>query len=125
MGLGRYPDVSLKEAREKAEKARALAKSDIDPIKDRERERREALSRMFVLRDIAEDTFESRKAELKDDGTAGRWFSPLERYVLPRLEKVRVSEIDQRDIRDTLAPTLRFGWHRRSALCGQTCRLHE
>ncbi|MDA8746662.1 integrase arm-type DNA-binding domain-containing protein [Litoreibacter sp.] len=110
MGLGRYPDVSLKEAREKAEKGRALARVDVDPIKDREKKRREALSRLHVLRDIAEDAFESRKAELKDDGTAGRWFSPLELYVLPRLGKVPVSEIDQRDIRDTLAPI----WHEKA-----------
>ncbi|WP_298360547.1 site-specific integrase [uncultured Litoreibacter sp.] len=110
MGLGRYPDVSLKEARENADRGRALARAGIDPIKDRERKRREALSRLHVLKDIAEDAFESRKAELKDDGTAGRWFTPLELHVLPRLGKVPVSEIDQRDIRDTLAPI----WHEKA-----------
>ncbi len=39
-------------------------------------ERREDERNMHILRDIAEDAFESRKAELKGDGTAGRWFSP-------------------------------------------------
>ncbi len=38
---------------------------------------------------------------------AGRWFSPLELHVLPKLGKVPVAEIDQLDIRDTLAPI----WH--------------
>lgn len=75
--------------------------------KDGEKERREVLSRLHILRDIANDAFESRKAELKDDGKAGRWLSPLELYVLPRLGKMPVSEIDQRDIRDTFAPI----WH--------------
>ncbi len=107
MGLGRFPDVSLKEAREYAELQRTLVRSGIDPIKQRERDRRDAASRLHVLRDIALDAFESRKAELRDDGSAGRWFSPLELYVLPRLGKTPVSEIDQRDIRDTLAPI----WH--------------
>ena len=62
---------------------------------------------MHLLRDIATDAFESRKAELKGDGKAGRWFSPLELHVLPKLGGMPVAEIDQRDIRDTLAPI----WH--------------
>lgn len=49
----------------------------------------------------------SRKAELKGDGVSGRWFSPLRLYVLPKLGKVPVADIDQTDIRDTLAPI----WH--------------
>lgn len=50
---------------------------------------------------------ESRKAELKNDGKAGRWFTPLELHVLPKLGKVPVGELDQVDIRDTLKPI----WH--------------
>lgn len=65
---------------------------------------------MHVLNDIALDAFESRKAELKGDGKAGRWFSPLELHILPKLGKMPVSEIDQRDIRDALAPI----WHEKS-----------
>lgn len=56
--------------------------------------------------DIARDAFESRNAELKDGRKAGRWFSQLELHALPKPGKIPVSEIDQRDIRDTLA---RFG----------------
>ena len=55
----------------------------------------------------AADAFEARKAELKGDGTAGRWLSPLTLHVLPKLGKVPVTDLDQRDIRDTLAPI----WH--------------
>lgn len=107
MGLGRYPDVTLKEARSEADKWRALARQGLDPIKERERQRREAARNMHLLEDIAKDAFESRKAELKGDGTAGRWFTPLQLHILPKLGKVPVSDIDQRDIRDTLAPI----WH--------------
>src|SRR6056297_2397938 len=90
MGLGRFPDVSLKEAREGRKRA--------------------AERNAHLLRDIALDAFESRKADLKGDGTAGRWFSPLELHVLPKLGRMPVSEIDQRDIRDTLAPI----WHEKA-----------
>ncbi len=110
MGLGAYPAVSIKEAREQAEKWRAVARQGKNPIRVREQERREAERALHILSDIALDAFESRKAELKGDGKAGRWFSPLELHVLPKLGKVPVAEIDQRDIRDTLAPI----WHEKA-----------
>jgi integrase len=107
MGLGAFPDVSLADARRKADDARAIAQNGLDPIKEREKARRNAQRNMHLLNDIAVDAFEARKAELKGDGKAGRWFSPLEIHVLPRLGKMPVAEIDQIDIRDTLAPI----WH--------------
>jgi len=107
MGLGSTQDVSLKDARVAAAKWRVLAEQDVDPIKHREKERRAALRNLYLLKDVAVDAFESRKAELKGDGEAGRWFSPLRLYISPKLGKVPVAEIDQTDIRDTLAPI----WH--------------
>lgn len=107
MGLGSVVEVSLKEARESAEKWRSKVRENQDPIKERERERRDAARNLHVLSDVANDAFESRKAELKGDGVAGRWFSPLRLYVLPKLGKVPVADIDQNDIRDVLQPI----WH--------------
>ena len=110
MGLGAYPRVSLKEARLEADKWRRVSQQSKDPIKHRQAAQRDAERNMHVLNDIALDAFESRKAELKGDGKAGRWFSPLELHILPKLGKMPVSEIDQRDIRDALAPI----WHEKS-----------
>lgn len=107
MGLGSIQDVSLKDARGAAEKWRGVAAKGLDPISERERERREAEKRLHLLEDVARDAFESRKAELKGDGKAGRWFSPLETHILPKLGKKPVADIDQIDIRDTLKPI----WH--------------
>ncbi|MDK4726384.1 tyrosine-type recombinase/integrase [Rhizobium phaseoli] len=107
MGLGSIQDVSLKDARAAAEKWRGVAAKGLDPISERERERREAEKRLHLLADVAKDAFESRKAELKGDGKAGRWFSPLETHILPKLGKKPVADIDQIDIRDTLNPI----WH--------------
>jgi len=111
MGLGAYPEVSLKEARASAEHWRALVRQGLDPIKERERQRREAARNLHKLADVAMDAFESRKAELKSDGKAGRWFSPLELHILPKLGEVPVVDINQKDIRDTLAPI----WHTKAA----------
>lgn len=107
MGLGSINDVSLKDAREAAERWRGIAAKGLDPIKERERERREAEKRLHILREVAEDAYESRKAELKGDGKAGRWFSPLQLHILPKLGKTPVAEIDQTSIRDVIAPI----WH--------------
>ena len=110
MGLGGYPGVTLKAARQEAEKWRAVVRDGKDAIKEREREARQAERNANILRDVALDAFESRKAELRGDGKAGRWFSPLELHVLPKLGATPVSLIDQRDIRDTLAPI----WHEKA-----------
>lgn len=107
MGLGSLTAVTLKEARDAADRWRVLVRSEKDPIHERRKQRREALKKLHLLKDIASDAFEARKAELKGDGKAGRWFSPLELHILPKLGKTPVSEIDQVSIRDVLAPM----WH--------------
>ncbi len=112
MGLGAFPTVSLAEARRKADSARAAVREGQDPIKERERSRREAARNLHVLNDIARDCFEARKAELKGDGAAGRWFSPLAIHVLPKLGKMPIADIDQTDIRDCLKPL----WHTKASV---------
>lgn len=107
MGLGAYPGVTLAEAREQAAKWRGVAKQGIDPIKERERLAREAARVLPTLQSVFEECFEARKAQLKGDGKAGRWDTALRLHVLPKLGKVPIEEIDQRDIRDALAPI----WH--------------
>jgi integrase len=107
MGLGGYPDVGLAQARDAADQWRAVAKAGHDPVKERERERRAQRREDISLSVLTTDAFEARKAELKGDGKAGRWLSPLQIHVLPKLGRVPVNDIDQRDIRDTLAPI----WH--------------
>lgn len=107
MGLGAYPAVSLAAARKLADRWRAVAAEGRDPVKVREAEARAARREDVSLAAITADAFEARKAELKGDGKAGRWLSPLEIHVLPKLGKVPVPDLDQRDIRDTLAPI----WH--------------
>jgi integrase len=107
MGLGSVLEVSLKDAREAADRWRSVAAKDQDPIIERERDRRQSVRRLHQLSEIVADAFESRKAELKRDGKAGRWLSPLENHILPKLGRKPISDIDQIDIRDTLAPI----WH--------------
>ncbi len=110
MGLGGFPTVSLAEARKLAERWRSVAAAGRDPIKERQAEERAARREDISLAVITADAFEARKAELKGDGKAGRWLSPLNLHVLPKLGKVPVTDLDQRDIRDCLAPI----WHEKA-----------
>ena len=107
MGLGGYPEIGLAAARDLADRWRTMAKQGRDPVKEREREARAARREDISLAVLTADAFEARKAELKGDGAAGRWLSPLNVHVLPKLGRVPVTDLDQRDIRDTLAPI----WH--------------
>ncbi|MET3589741.1 hypothetical protein ABID23_000827 [Bartonella silvatica] len=107
MGLGALRDVSLKQARELATRWRAVLREGRDPIKERNKQKREAISNLHYLKDIAVDAFESRKAELKNDGKDGNWFTPLRLHILPKLGCLPVSEITQTEIRNVLAPI----WH--------------
>jgi integrase len=107
MGLGGFPALGLAEARNQAERWRNVAAAGRDPVKEREAEARAARREDISLAVLTADAFESRKVELKGDGMAGRWLSPLTLHVLPKLGRVPVTDLDQRDIRDTLAPL----WH--------------
>lgn len=107
MGLGGYPALGLADARKVGRRWRDVAAARRDPIKERAAEERAARREDIALSAITADAFEARKAELKDDGNAGRWLSPLTLHILPKLGKVPVTDLDQRDIRDTLAPI----WH--------------
>lgn len=107
MGLGSIHDVTLKVAREAAAKWCALVAEGKDPISERQRENRRTEKLCLSFEDVAKDAFQSRKAELKKDGRSGRWFSPLELHVLPKLGRRPISGIDQIEIRDTLLPI----WH--------------
>lgn len=111
MGLGGLTALSLKDAREIASEYRSLVARDIDPIEHRLAKRREASARRHLLHEVAADAFESRKAELKGDGAAGRWFSPLALHVLPRIGNLPIAAITQQDVRDALEPI----WHTKSA----------
>lgn len=104
MGLGPWPAVSLADARKEADKWRAVAASGRDPLLERERQRRAGPSTDTTLAKLTEAAFEARKAQLKGDGEAGRWLSPLKVHVLPKLGAVPVQEIDRHAVRDVLAP---------------------
>jgi len=103
VGLGGFPAVSLKEAREKAAQIRQQARAGINPIEEREAARREreaarkaaeeAQARTF--RAVAEACIQSQAPGWKDRKTAITWRNSLERWAYPVIGDTPVADIDK------------------------------
>lgn len=112
MGLGGYPAVSLREAREKASAARKQAGSGADPIAERERlavERKaqhaaaaEAEARTF--RAVALACIQAEAPGWKNRRTALLWQRSLEQWAFPTLGAVPVADVDRAAVRRAIEP---------------------
>lgn len=111
MGLGSYPVVGLADARRERDKWALVLNQGVDPISARQAEAEEARRELEkhdpTLEELTLIVFEAIKGSLKGDGVNGRWLSPLEIHVFPKLGKKRISAIHQSDIRSAIAPIWR------------------
>ncbi|MDR6265600.1 MULTISPECIES: integrase arm-type DNA-binding domain-containing protein [Rhodobacterales] len=108
MGLGALATVSLSDARRKRDRWEAYVLDGSDPIAERERQREEARREQNkadpTLTEVTATVFEAIKAGLRGEGTSGRWLSPLDLHVLPKIGHIPISKIHQTDIRNALSP---------------------
>lgn len=105
MGLGTWPDVSIAEARERAATARRTTRDGLDPIQQRAKAKRTV--KRLTFKEAIDSCYKAKQAELKNDGYAGRWMSPLSSLIIPKLGSFPVEEIDQHSLIDALGPI----WH--------------
>lgn len=98
----------IAEARERAATARKSLRDGSDPIADRRKAKRTI--RKLTLREAIDGCFNAKKAELKRDGEAGRWMSPLAVHIIPKLGATAVDDIDQHHLLEVLRPI----WHDKS-----------
>lgn len=106
MGLGRWPDVSIAEARERAASARRQVRDGIDPIEARAKLKYQPQGRMTVSKAIL-SCFAAKQAELKGNGNAGRWLSAVKVHVIPKIGQRAIEDLDQHMLKAILAPL----WH--------------
>ncbi|MEP3632374.1 MAG: integrase arm-type DNA-binding domain-containing protein [Shimia thalassica] len=109
MGLGSAQNLSLAQARSERDRWRDLMtdrRSPMNPLEEKRRLESEAENsrKGLTLSEVAPMAFESLKGSLRDEGKAGRWFSPLRLHVLPALGAMPIEEIRQRDIEKALQP---------------------
>ena len=105
LGLGGYPLVSLKEAREKAFANRKLAREGGDPLSEKRRAK-------------SVPTFAEAARKLRDQLSPGwrspyhaqLWLKSLERHAFSRIGEMPVSEVTSTDVIGVLAPI----WHEKA-----------
>ncbi len=106
-GLGRYPDVPLKDARAKAEEVRVQIARGCDPITERKAAASAALAEQARQKTFAEcerATLEVKRLSMKGGKTAALWRSRFDTYVHPALGKRIVGEITNEEVAAVLEP---------------------
>ena len=107
MGLGGYPALSLRAARELRDQYAALAKQGIDPRSVRKRAVADNHKLDTTFEKVFLEAFEAKRPTLKDGGKAGRWLSPVNKHVIPKIGNLEITSLTQRDIASCLQPI----WH--------------
>ena len=116
LGLGGFPLVSLKEAREEAFANRKLARAAGDPLAEKHR-----ANGMLTFAAAAERVWNDKNPGWRHPQHAQDWMSSLTRYVLPHIGKMPVSQVTSADVLDTL----RRIWHVRPATARRVRQAHR
>ena len=108
MGLGSYPDVGLADARKARDKWASVLSGGLDPIIERKRlmeiERAEINRKDPTFAEVTDTVFDAIRSGLRGDGIRGRWRSPLDTHVIPKLGARRISSLIAADIHATIKP---------------------
>ena len=104
IGLGGFPLVSLKEAREQAFANRKLARSGGDPLAGRRRAKS-----MPTFADAAERVWNDKRPGWRNPRHAHDWKASMARYVVPRIGRMAVGDVASADVLAILTPI----WHAR------------
>lgn len=127
LALGKYPEVSLKMAREGREKAKALIAEGVDPSEQRKQEKAEkaraALESAMTFERVAREWFEKKTVGLVPASRTQmmRW---LEKHLFPYIGSIPIASLDLPDIvaaldhLDGASPTA----HNAASLAGRICR---
>ena len=98
LGLGRFPDVGLAQAREVAAHNRTLIAAGTDPLA----EKRKAAIPTF--REAAEQTFKANKPRWRNGKHTATWWQSLERHAFPIIGDMPVDQIGREDVLRVLTP---------------------
>ena len=109
MSFGLYPEVSLAEAREQRDRARALVSSNIDPqVHRRAAIQRKTAESSETLKQVASKWLEVKKSTVSADHATDIWRS-LELHIFPDLEQVSIHEITAPKAIEALTPLAHKG----------------
>ena len=99
IGLGRYPLVTLNEARETALNNARAVRSGTDPLADRRRK-----AAMPTFREAAERVVELHSPNWRNGKTAAAWRARLAEYAYPVIGNVKMDALTTADVLRVLTP---------------------
>jgi len=100
MGLGSFSFINLADARELASQYNKLAKSGIDPIQERLKEK----GQQITLKECTYKVHALNKPIWKTDLLARQWINSFEHHVFPIIGHLTISQIQSVDIMNVLTP---------------------
>jgi len=107
IGLGNYPSIKLKTARELAEEIHRQIQLGIDPVEERRKKKKEiaqARANRKTFDECAETYISSIESGWKNVKTGPQWRSSLKSYASPVIGKLPVSDITVHHILRVLTP---------------------
>jgi integrase len=107
IGLGGYPDVSLADARKKAQEVKEKIAQGIDPVEERKAARQALMTARLsslTFSDAMTQYIAMKSKEFKNPRQAQQWTNSLSTYALPHIGKVPVSDIQLPHIKAVLDP---------------------
>ncbi|MEC8848762.1 MAG: integrase arm-type DNA-binding domain-containing protein [Pseudomonadota bacterium] len=110
LGLGGFPDVSLAQARERAQADRDLIRQGVDPAEQRKRARLDlitAQAKSMTFAEAARQCHAKRSHEFRNAKHRAQWWATLETYALPMIGQLPVADIELAHVLRVLEPI----WH--------------
>lgn len=106
MGLGGYPEISLKAARDAAREARSKIREGADPIEERRaaRSRLMAAAKVLTFEQAAIDYMAAQSDGWKNEKHRRQWESTLKGYAYPVIGKLSVADIEREHVLEVLRP---------------------
>lgn len=106
MGLGTYPEVNIRDARDSAQAARKYVRDGKDPIQQRDLEQAERQTSHMVptFEEAARSVHKEQKPGWSNSKAAAQWLTTLETYVFPQLGRSKVDALKAKDFADALRP---------------------
>lgn len=99
MGLGSYPEISLRQARDMVEDNRRLLEQGVDPLSATEEQ-----SKVLTFDDCAREVIETKRPEWKNPKSEAQWTSSLKMYASPVIGKLPVEDVSLEHILKILKP---------------------
>lgn len=104
LSLGKYPDLSLANARKISQEAKELLAQGIDPQEDRKRQQQEHKAiHQHTFINVSKEWFEIKKDDVTPDYAIDIWRS-LELHIFPDLSDIPVTEITAPQVIELLKP---------------------